>query len=155
MKKRRVSDSSSTNKRFVSRGELEERLNLAQAKKQQLMQRVAKLTAQLDEDLSEKAIFLDKSSHNFIKKILSSEQSNNATSPFDEESAQWLLWQQKAQCESKGPSGMCWHPLIIRFDLSDAMNRLLFTFHLLWDCLTSVPMLLFFHPANLSICRKL
>ena len=93
VKKRRVSDSSSTNVRLLSRGDLEERLNLAQGKKLKMMQRVAKLTARMDEDLSRKAVSLDTTAHDFIKSILQSPASEKVTSDLDEESLnrRWIL----------------------------------------------------------------
>ena len=52
--------------------------------------------------------------HEFFEEIMS-----NATCDFEEDSPQWLLWeQQKKQLQKKDSRGMRWHPLIIRWCLS-------------------------------------
>ena len=43
----------------------------------------------------------------------------NPEPEFEENSPQWLLWQQqKAQSQKKDARGMRWHPLMIRWCLS-------------------------------------
>ena len=113
IKKSITSDTSSCNVRFLSREELIERLTNTQEKKRQLSRNIAMLNHRINEDIrTEGTSNIDDNQHNFLTEIITNVKNKSS---FDEESPQWLLWeQQKLQASKKNSKGMRWHPLIIR-----------------------------------------
>ena len=105
-------DSSHTNYRFLSREELIERLQHAQKKKKDALQKLAYINAKIKDDVGKKGVVLESTQHDLFQKILTSSE----TPDFDQESPQWLLWQQqRLQASKTNSKGMRWHPLIMRY----------------------------------------
>lgn len=110
-----TTDSSSVNYRFLSREELIERLGNVQKKKKEVIQKLATLNSKVQEDIGKSGLVLQEEEHNSFKKVLV----ENDDFEFEEETPQWLLWQQqKLQASKSNSKGMRWHPLIIRWCLS-------------------------------------
>jgi len=109
----RVSDSSKTNIRFLSRDELIQRLENAQKVKQEALKRVSKLSVKVAEMVRTESVGLSKSSNELVKKVFEKQDFT-----FEEGTPMSLLWQQQAKQCSGAKRSMRWHPLIIRWCLS-------------------------------------
>ena len=111
---KRVSDDSHTNIKYLSREELEERLINTQKKKKESLRKIANLSVKINKLIKTNGVKAQKSQHELFASII---QTNNLE--FEEDSPQWLLWQQqKEQASKRNSKGMRWHPLIIRWCLS-------------------------------------
>ena len=64
--------------------------------------------------IKDEGVEVDSAQHETLSRVIETTEPD-----FDENSPQWLLWQQqKGQSLKKGSRGMRWHPLIIRWCLS-------------------------------------
>ena len=112
----RTCDTSHTNYRYLSKEELVERLKNVQAKKKDALRRISVLNAKVEESVRENGVDCNDEQHTVIKEKITSTPED--TFKFEEDSPQWLLWQQQKLSASKKDSrGMRWHPLIIRYDI--------------------------------------
>ena len=113
-KKQRVSDSSKTNVRYLTREELEERLSQAQSAKREALKKVSNMAIKIKKLIQEEGVIVTEEESSLFKDIITSN-----TPEFEEFSPQELLWnQQKEQAGKSNSRGMRWHPLIIRWCLS-------------------------------------
>ena len=112
-KKRRTSDSSTVNLKYLCREELVSKLQNAQSKKRELMRKVIKLNSLIEDDIKSKAVSVDGNKHEILESVITS---TDVGMDFNEDTPQWLLWQQqKLQASKTNSKGMRWHPLIIRY----------------------------------------
>ena len=112
-KKRRTSDSSHVNYRYLSKEELVERLTNIQKKKKEVICKLTQANEKIKERINVQGVGVNDEQHGVLQDIITSPESKFE---FDEETPQWLLWQQqKLQASKKNSKGMRWHPLIIRY----------------------------------------
>ena len=109
-----VLDTSTTNLKYLSREELEARLQNTQKQKRDSLRRIAKMSITISKLIATEGVCLENDHQDALSEIIKSD-----APPFDNESPQWLLWEQQKEQASKTDSrGMRWHPLIIRWCLS-------------------------------------
>ena len=95
-KKKRTSFSSTTNLRYLSRDELEERLLQTQSKKRETSQKLARMSQKIGQEIANSGTNnLDEDQHRVLCAVM-----NNQSNPaFEEDSPQWLLWEQQQRNE--------------------------------------------------------
>ena len=110
----RTSDSSKANIKNLPRDQLIERLINVQKQKKYAIKKVLSMSAAINKLILKDGVTISSDQHSVCKEIMSDNECS-----FDEDSPQFLLWQQqKEQASKKDSRGMRWHPLIIRWCLS-------------------------------------
>ncbi|XP_065678109.1 uncharacterized protein LOC136093118 [Hydra vulgaris] len=105
--------SKTTNLKYLSHQELIDKVKLLQQQKSTLTKRIIKLQAEVKKLIKTDGLYIDNDTHKIVKESLLSESNKN---PFDNESPQFLLWeQQKLQAGLKNSKAMKWHPIMIRW----------------------------------------
>lgn len=111
----RISDTSPVNLRFLSNDELRRRLENTQIAKKEAVRNALRLSTTVKELTELEGVSISDDLHGTMTDVLQ----KTDKSPFEEDTPQWLLWeQQKQQAQKKDSRGMRWHPLIIRWCLS-------------------------------------
>ena len=109
-----TSDTSTSNIRYLTRKELEERYQNGRKSKLDAIKKATRLSIRIKEIVDKEGILVEKKHGCLMKEIL-----NTSEIGFYEESPRWLLWQQqKEQAFKSDARGMRWHPLIVRWCLS-------------------------------------
>ena len=104
-----------SNDRYLTPLESFEKLKKLENEKSKLTSKIFFLREKIKQIIQKEGVTVDNSVDEMLKEVICKEQSN----PFEENSPQFLLWeQQKKQGQVNDNRGMRWHPLIIRWCLS-------------------------------------
>ena len=106
----RVSDLSKVNYRYLKKEELIEQLSNTQKEKSKAIKTTMRVSILIKTCINDEGVVVDSPLHETLSKVI-----ETAGPYFNENSPQWLLWQQQKEQSSKnGSRGMRWHPLIMR-----------------------------------------
>ena len=100
-KNMRLSDSSKVSYRYFKKKELIERLSNTQKEKSKAIKTTMKMSIWINACIKDEGIVVDSAQHETLSRVI-----ETAEPDFDENSPQWLLWQQqKEQSSKKGSWG--------------------------------------------------
>ena len=119
--------SSHTNYRYLTHAEKDERMANLQRQKRDLVRKVIQLSKKVSESIETDGVTIDNEDHEALCEIMNKSKSEP---DFEEDTPQWLLWQQqKLQASKTDSRGMRWHPLIIRYGIMKIpfLTRAIFT----------------------------
>ena len=112
-REKHVDESSHVNARYMKIDELTSRLNNAQKSKREAILKAARLAVSVKKVAENDGVIVSTDQHTLFNEIIKNNVPN-----FEENTPQWLLWQQQAEQATKHKTSMRWHPLIIRWCLS-------------------------------------
>ena len=114
---KRTSDSSRVNSRYFTHDELKTKLANVQLVKRDAIKRVMTLSIKVSQAIERNGVNSIEHSDLFTEIL----EKNDV--PFQENSPQWLLWEQQkeVQATKKDKRGIRWHPLITRY-IADILN---------------------------------
>ena len=114
----KVQASSRTAIKHLSDAEKEQRLKNVSKAVHSLQHQLHRLRAKVDKLIREESVEVDADQHSLLTR-LTTERQTEVQQMWPEGSPQRLLWEQQVKrSKVKGPSGMRWHPTVIRWCLS-------------------------------------